>query len=252
MWPFKYFPFQVLSCGAIYCAVNAILIIDCSNENCASVFVTLLVLLFLKRKLLALIQSSFSWNIPANSLGATAMTWRRQQRATGWRSAPKRKATIIMKSQRFRQSSARNRVPGNVLLISYRSKSLYLRLYICATQIEGTSCVAYKFKMFNFILQKNVYFSDYAKKSPSWWLSLSLVQLCIQLARVELFFQYSSNSMIWNCHRVQEVELQLLGTYLQWAEVLVLKAQYIFPLYLMKNLKFKTLKIPLSLNKKWP
>ena len=25
---------------------------------------------------------------------------------------------------------------GNVLLISYRSKSLYLRLYICATQIE--------------------------------------------------------------------------------------------------------------------
>jgi len=59
--------------------------------------------------------------------------------------------------------------------------------------------------------------------------------------------------MIWNCKRVQEVELQLLGTYLQWAEVLVLKAQYIFPLYLMENLKFKTLKIPLSLEiKEWP
>lgn len=140
MSPFKYFPFQVLSCGAIYCAVNAILKIDCSNENCASVFVTLLLLPFLKKKLLALIQSSFSRNIPANSLGATAMTWRRQQRATAWRSAPKRKATIIMKSQRFRQSSARNRVPGNVLLISYRSKSLYLRLYICPTQIEGQTC----------------------------------------------------------------------------------------------------------------
>ena len=41
--------------------------------------------------------------------------------------------------------------------------------------------------------------------------------------------------------------MSLLGTYLQWAEVLVLKAQYIFPLYLMKNLKFKTLKMPLSL-----
>ena len=41
--------------------------------------------------------------------------------------------------------------------------------------------------------------------------------------------------------------MSLLGTYLQWAEVLVLKAQYIFPLYLMKNLKFKTLKIRLSL-----
>lgn len=53
--------------------------------------------------------------------------------------------------------------------------------------------------------------------------------------------------MIWNCKRVQEVELQLLDTYLQWAEVLVLKAQYIFPLYLMENLQFKTLKIPLSL-----
>ena len=29
---------------------------------------------------------------------------------------------------------------GNVLLISYRSKSLYLRLYICATQIERQTC----------------------------------------------------------------------------------------------------------------
>ena len=61
------------------------------------------------------------------------------------------------------------------------------------------------------------------------------------------FFQYSSNSTIRNCKRVQVVELQLLATYLQWAEVLVLKGQYIFPLYLMKNLKFKTLKMPLSL-----
>ena len=77
---------------------------------------------------------------------------------------------------------------GNVLFISYRSRSIYLRLYICATQIEETSCVAHKFNMFNFIFKKNVYFSDYAKKSPSCWLSPSLVQLCIQLARMELFF----------------------------------------------------------------
>ena len=49
MWPFKYFPFQVLSCGAIYCAVNAIVKIDCSNENCTSVFVTLHVFPFLKK-----------------------------------------------------------------------------------------------------------------------------------------------------------------------------------------------------------
>ena len=77
---------------------------------------------------------------------------------------------------------------GNVLFISYRSRSIYLRLYICATQIEETSCVAHKFNMFNFIFKKNVYFSDYAKKSPSCWLSPSLVQLCIQLARMERFF----------------------------------------------------------------
>ena len=49
MWPFKYFPFQVLSRGAIYCAVNGILKIDCSNENSTSVFVTLLVFPFLKK-----------------------------------------------------------------------------------------------------------------------------------------------------------------------------------------------------------
>lgn len=37
---------------------------------------------------LTLIQSSFPWNISANCLGATATTWRRQHRATAWRSAP--------------------------------------------------------------------------------------------------------------------------------------------------------------------
>ena len=190
MWPFKYFPFQVLSRGAIYCAVNGILKIDCSNENSTSVFVTLLVFPFLKKNNLPWSNQVFHeifqltvW-VPLQWLEEDSKERRHEDQPL------KEKQRLSSKASDFDKVRREIVRRGNVLLISYRSKSLYLRLYICATQIEGTSCVAHKFNMFNFILQKNVYFSDYAKISPSCWLNPSLVQLCIQLARMELFFSF--------------------------------------------------------------
>ena len=62
-------------------------------------------------------------------------------------------------------------------------------IYLCHTNWEANLSprrVGHKFKMLNSMVQTKL--SDCAKILPSCWLSPSLVQLCIQLARMELFF----------------------------------------------------------------
>ena len=193
MWPFKYFPFQVLSCGGIYCAVNRILKIDCSNENCLSVFVALLVFSFLKKNNLPWSNQVFHeifqltvW-VPLQWLEEDSKERQHEDQPL------KEKQRLSWKVSDFDKVRREIVCRGNVLLISYRSKSLYLRFYICATQTDGKTCPLDALHTSSTCLtswyqKKLSIFSDYAKISPSCWLSPSLVQLCIQLARMELFF----------------------------------------------------------------
>lgn len=167
MWPFKYFPFQVLSCGAIYCAVNGILKIDCSKENSTSVFVTLLVFPFLKKNNLPWSNQVFHeifqltvW-VPLQWLEEDSKERQHEDQLLKGKQRLSWKASDFDKVRR----EIVCRAGGNVSLISCRSKSFYLRLTICATQIElGANLfprhVAHKSNMFNFMVQKKtVYFS---------------------------------------------------------------------------------------------
>lgn len=140
MWPFKYIPFQVLSCGAIYCAVNGIFKIDCSNENSTSVFVTLLVFPFLKKNNLPWSNQVFHeifqltvW-VPLQWLEEDSKERQHVDQPL------KQKQRLSWKDSDFEKVRREIVCRGNVLLISYRNKSLYLRSYICATQIERQTC----------------------------------------------------------------------------------------------------------------
>lgn len=130
----------MLSCGASYCAVNAILIIDCSNENCTSVFVALLVFPFLKKNNLPLSNQAFHeifqltvW-VPLQWLEEDSKERQHEDQPL------KEKQRLSWKASDFEKVRREIVYRGNVLLISYRSKSLYVRLYICATQIERQTC----------------------------------------------------------------------------------------------------------------
>ena len=52
----------------------------------------------------------------------------------------KEKQRLSWKDSDFEKVRRKIVCRGNVSLISYRSKSLYLRLYICPTQTEGQTC----------------------------------------------------------------------------------------------------------------
>ena len=139
---------------------------------------------------------------------------------------------------------------GNVLLISYRSKSLYLRLYICATQIEGTSCVAHKFNMFNFILQKmsiltlkyrhlvglahHLFSCVYSK--PGW----NFFSVFLKLNDMKL--KASSRSWVTTTRYIPPMG---------WSACL--ESSTYFPIVLDEKSEIQNVKFPLSLEiKKWP